>query len=481
MSDTQNNNPGSGLRGGVLGLAALATMGAVMMSPALGIYGNWAPMAAIVGSPTPLIFLAALLVSLPTAISYALVNAEMPSAGSAFTWLYRTTGRTAGSFFGLLMVAYYTVAVMMGPILFGLYFRDLVQLFGVDTRGIGWWVLGVIGITLLVAYLTYRGIEMSTRAAVFIISIEAGVVLALVFTILIVKGGQGELTLAPFNPLEVSGGLSGFGAAMILGVLSYTGYDVISTVAEEAQAPQRLLPRATLLATIGVGVFWAFSAWAFTLSMPLSRVEELTTAGLTAATPIAEDYWGWGSVLVILTALTAAAGVYIATVVGASRGLYAMARDGVLSGWLAEINPRTQVPTHATHVVFGIAVPAALLVTLILNNPIEGFVWWASALVFFALITYLAVNAANLIYFWRFARERFRWSLNFLVPVAGIALDGFLIYYSFFRGLWGLGWRLGGSVIALALTVVLLAAIYVLLNRRSWKRRSMKTVRGDDE
>jgi amino acid transporter len=454
-----------------MGLAALATMGAVMMSPALGVYGNWAPMASIVGAPTPLVFLAALAVSLPTAISYALVNAEMPSAGSAFTWLYRTTGRAVGSFFGLLMVTYYTVAVMMGPILFGLYFRDLLQFFGVDAAGIGWWLVGVLVVTAFVAYVTYSGIQVSTRSAVVIIIIEMVVVLALSATILAVVGTRGEITLAPFNPLEVSGGLAAFGAAMIIGVLSYTGYDVISTVAEEARAPRRLLPRATLLATVGVGLFWAFNAWAFTLSVPLSRVEELTAAGLTAATPIAEDYWGWGRVFVIITALSAATGVYIATVIGASRGLYAMARDAVVPRWLSQLNPTAQVPWHAMHVVFGIAIPAAILVTLVLNNAVEAFVWWASVLVFFALVTYLAVNAANFIYFWRFARERFRWGLNFLVPLAGIALDAFLIYYSFFQSLWGMGWRLGGSVITLALVIVALAAIYVILARRRWSGR----------
>lgn len=76
----------STLRGGAVGLVGLVTLGAVMMSPATGLYGNWGPMAALVGQPTPLVFAAALLISLPTAISYAMVSRAMPSAGSAFTW-----------------------------------------------------------------------------------------------------------------------------------------------------------------------------------------------------------------------------------------------------------------------------------------------------------------------------------------------------------------------------------------------------------
>jgi len=38
----------------------------------------------------PLIFLIALLISIPTAISYAMVSKELPSAGQAYTWLWRS-------------------------------------------------------------------------------------------------------------------------------------------------------------------------------------------------------------------------------------------------------------------------------------------------------------------------------------------------------------------------------------------------------
>ncbi len=71
------------LKRNVLGLVAVATMGAVIMSPSLGLYFNWAPMSITTGQIAPLIFLLALLISLPTAISYAMVSKELPAAGQA--------------------------------------------------------------------------------------------------------------------------------------------------------------------------------------------------------------------------------------------------------------------------------------------------------------------------------------------------------------------------------------------------------------
>jgi hypothetical protein len=87
------------LRANSVGLIGLATLGAVMMSPALGIYGNWGPMASIVG---------------------------------------------------LMMTLYYTVAVILQPILFGLFFNGLLQFFGVSHTGLVTWGIGVAIVSLFV-------------------------------------------------------------------------------------------------------------------------------------------------------------------------------------------------------------------------------------------------------------------------------------------------------------------------------------------
>lgn len=103
-------------------------------------------------------------------------------------------------------------------------------------------------------------------------------------------GHPGGVNLGPFNPSHATHGLSGFWAAIILGMLAFSGFDVVATAAEEAQAPREHMPRVLILAVIGVALFWAANAWVLT--------------GLTAITPVARAYWGWGNVLVIATAFT---------------------------------------------------------------------------------------------------------------------------------------------------------------------------------
>ena len=84
------------LKRGVVGLVGAATLGAIMMSPALGLYGNWGPLAQDVGVIGPLIFVLGLFIALPTAISYAVIARVMPSSGSAYTWLWRSLTPAAG-------------------------------------------------------------------------------------------------------------------------------------------------------------------------------------------------------------------------------------------------------------------------------------------------------------------------------------------------------------------------------------------------
>ena len=169
---------------------------------------------------------------------------------------------------------------------------------------------GLVLQSALIAWVCLRGAEASIKTTIRLMLIETGVVLALSATILWVKAGQaGALNLGPFNPADAqTHGLSGFWAAIILGMLAFSGFDVIATAAEEAQAPRQHVPRVLIIAVVGVALFWAVNAWVLTLLTPLTQVLEYNAEGLTAITPVARVYWGWGNVLVVATAFTGRTG-----------------------------------------------------------------------------------------------------------------------------------------------------------------------------
>src|ERR1700734_4407469 len=110
------------LRANAMGWIAAAAIGAIIMSPAGGIYFNFGPMVQKAGDVVPFVFLIALLASLPTALSFAMVAREMPSAGSVYTWIWNATRPSAGLFVGWILGGFYLLAMIVLPGIFPLFF-----------------------------------------------------------------------------------------------------------------------------------------------------------------------------------------------------------------------------------------------------------------------------------------------------------------------------------------------------------------------
>ena len=318
----------------------------------------------------------------------------------------------------------------------------------------------------LIAWICLKGAEASVKTTIRLMLIETFVVLALSATILWIKAGEaGAVNFGPFHPAHATHGLSGFWAAIILGMLAFSGFDVVVTAAEEAQAPRTHLPRVLIVAVTGVALFWAANAWVLTLSAPLAQVVEYNTEGLTAITPIARAYWGWGNVLIVATAFTGLTAIYIASVQGASRLIFALARHGLLPARFARLKGEKRVPRTAVLFVVSSCVSMGLLSLAILHNGLDSFIWWSNALVFFAALTYVGVNVANLVYFRRIAPANFNIARNLLVPIAGILLNLYLIYAAFFSALWAAPFRTGRSVVIVCVTLFALLLLSVICVR----------------
>ena len=457
-------NPPDRLKGNTIGPWGLAALAIGITSPAMGLYGLWGPMQVAAGPITPLIFIAAMLLTLPTAISYALLNREAPSAGAASTWLWTALHPLAGFQAGLLMTTYFFMAAAAQPLMFALFFQDLLQWLHVNWPQPVTLSLGILVASAPVAWVCLRGAEASIKSTVRLMVIESLVVLALSITILLIKSRQpGSIHFAAFDP-HYARSVSGFWTAMILGVLAFCGFDVVSTAAEEAHAPRAHLPKAILLTVVGMTVFWALNAWVFTLSTPDELVRQYTEHGLTAVTPMAQAYWGYGNLIVIVTAFTGLTAVYISSMQGTSRIVFALARHGLLPGALARLSGEKRVPRNAVLSILVAVVILDLTSLVALGNGLDSFTWWANALVFFATLTFLAVNVANMVFFWRYVRGQFGIVKNLVVPVIGVLLNVYLIYAAFFSSLWDGDWRTGKSVVlacVILLTVQIAAVLWV--------------------
>ncbi len=432
------------LRANSMGWIGAAALGAIIMSPAGGIYFNFGPMISSAGAVVPFVFILAMIASLPTALSFAIISSEMPAAGSVYTWVWNATRPTIGMFVGWVFSGFYLLAMIVLPGIFALFFNEFLAYFGLQT-GYGTWTLGILLITGIVILFAYFGVKITVRGTEIFMLVESLILLALAITILAVGGHAHHVTLQPFSPANAIGGTTAIFGALIFGIQANVGYDAVATMAEETKTPKRFIPLATIVAVIVVGIYWIVVSWGFSISVPVSSVTSLMSQGFTPITPIAHLYWGGWSLLITISAMTSITGIYIAQTTATSRALYAMGREGTLPTWLGKINQRYLVPRNAMTLGIGVTTVVTLILgaTLGLSNQYN---WTGTMTSFLGLLTYFAVNATNVIFFWRFRREQFNWFLNLLVPVFGMLVVLYILYNSFLVSLWQAGWAYGQSV-----------------------------------
>jgi len=462
------------LKSDALGRLGAVVLGVVMLSPAMTLYGGFGAAFLSAGKATPLAYILAFLLTIPTATSYALLSARYPHSGSASFWTSLALNRRWAVWVSWMVFMYYFTNFLMNPVTLGAFFSDLVKQVG-GPEG-GWvYVVGVLICSLWAGSLVYRGIHISSRGALMFLLAEIGVVLGLAVTVLTRAHTHGQsLDVSGFQISSSPTGFSGILKAMIFGVLAYCGFDVVSTLAEETKLARKAIPEATLLALVLFAIIIVFGTWALSFGEPYSKLEQISREGSMPITVIANDFWGKWAVLVSLTAISASLGLAIATAVGASRILFSMGRGGLAPAAFAHLHSRFQVPWKSLNLIFVVGTVLALVWGYGMG-PFNAYVWWGTTSTFFAMITYLFVNLASLLLHWREILKSTRGFFLFgLVPVLGITADFYLLVRAFFIELWGQGWLMGQSVILFDLACAAVAGVV------AWRSRAVETGKFDD-
>lgn len=101
------------LKSNVLGLVGAATMGVVMLSPAMTLYGGFGPTFLAAGRAAPLAFLWALVATIPTMISYVALSRRYPVSGSAASWVGLVVSRPIAIWAAWMVFFYYFTNFVM--------------------------------------------------------------------------------------------------------------------------------------------------------------------------------------------------------------------------------------------------------------------------------------------------------------------------------------------------------------------------------
>jgi amino acid transporter len=463
-----SESAGGGLRRDSLNLPRLAFIGLAYFSLAPVIYLNMGFMESDSGGPVmPFLFILITIAVLPTAISFAVLNNRRPSAGSGYTWLWESTYPSVGLWLGWIMITTYVVVSALYPPAFATFFNALLAYFHLTANtwtGIG----GGVASILIVGYMNHNNIKLSSTVIAVLMVFEATFVAAVALVIIIKGGHLGHFSAAPFNPGAATAGFSGLSLAAIFAFLSIAGVDAVAPVAEESHTPRRLIPLATILITVIAGLFWTLTSYGFAISVPVKTVEAYVSAGqITPVLPITKSYIGGWAVLVPITGFTAALASFGASLYAAGRITYALSREGFISPYFKSLHSRFQTPWRAEAATLLVALILLIVVSLWQGGPANAYAYLGEIFVFFVLILYMFVNLANLVYHARFRRDSFNWFLNGFIPVAGIGIDGYILYKGFFVTELALPFKTGSSIVWFSVVWAVIGIFWALW----WSRR----------
>ncbi|MGC1484452.1 MAG: APC family permease [Candidatus Acidiferrum sp.] len=345
--------------------------------------------------------LIAMVAMLCTAVSYGRMARVYPSAGSAFTYVAREIHPAAGYVTGWSMVMDYIV----NPLICTIWCAGQAHEFAPGLPVWGWKIFFAVVFTLL----NLQGIKTSARVNAGLAAAMSGVVvLVFVTTIHYIFGhphsDPGFFTRPFYDPATFT--FSDLFGCTSLAVLTYIGFDGISTLSEEAENPRRNIMLATVLTCLAVGILSAAEVYVAQLVWPASQPfpnQDTAYVYMAART--------WAPLFTILgaTLLVANFGSGMGAQIGAARLLYGMGRSNALpKSFFGEVDAKHHIPRN--NVVF-------IGVIVLVGSFFLTFEKGIELLNYGALLAFMGVNASAFMHY--FVRQPEKKLTNFALPVVG--------------------------------------------------------------
>lgn len=354
----------------------------------------------------PLVYLVGMICMLFTALSYAKLSEEFPIAGSIYSYAQRGINEHIGFFAGWLILLDY----MLIPSL--LYLVSATALHNLLPKiPIFVWLILFVGVNTIINIL---GIDITAKTNKLIVLIELAIlfIFIIVGVIVIFKNNTLEFSFKPIYNRD-NFNLTFIMSAASIAVLSFLGFDAISTLSEEAKSNRNIVGNAIIFSILAVGTMFVIQTWIAALIVPDYKsfnsidgafYEIALRAGGKAfqGLSIIATAFAWG----IANTLVAQAAI--------SRILFSMARDKKLPTLLAKIHPRFKTPYISTILV--------ALISLVISASSETKIDELAALVNFGALSAFLVLHLTVINYFIIKRKSQDYINHLLLPLIGFMI-----------------------------------------------------------
>jgi amino acid transporter len=362
----------------------------------------------------PLVYLIGLIAMIFTALAYAQMAKAIPLAGSVFSYVGRGIHPTVGFFAGWGILLDY---LLIPTLLYVLAAESMVGIFPGTAR----WMWGLIFVVVNTV-INLLGVTSIKRANRIFLAIElVFVALFVIFAVTALNGGTipgAEFTTDPiWTPSEVTAPL--IAAALSIAVLSFLGFDGISTMAEESTGRRGSAGKAMIIALFVVAFLFILQTWlasALAAGRDSFSDDEFGNAFFDLVEQASSP--GWRIAFLAVNVLAVGIANAMAAQAATSRLLFSMSRDGQLPAFLHRLNAK-KVPQGA--ILFVSALTAVLVVFF------AGQINLIASLVNFGALFGFLLLHLSVIVLYIVRRKSRNYLLHLVVPVIGFLIIGYVL------------------------------------------------------
>lgn len=395
----------------VLGLFALAISG---IAPTSSMAYSTTATARVAGYNVPLSFLLGGLGILCVALCFAAMAKHIAGAGSAYAYNKAAFGEKGGFITGWVMVFAYFVLLISQPGLTANYVNVFLHHFGI-TWSINWMTFIIIVSMWIISLF---GIKVTSKIAFITEGVSLLILIILSAIILIKAGMSGTIDPKPFIPHNNYGGI---GQGMIFAILSYAGFEEISTVSFRAKNPKHTVPRTLIWTVILIAAFYLTVTFVEVNGFGIKNIAAFANSP-SPLDALSSTYLGNAMAMVMDLAILLSG---LASVLGCANAcaymMYALGANHYLPGFLGKFDENLNSPKNAVDVTMIMCAIAYA----IFGVPYGYQVVYSNAStlgVMGLLIVYMMVCIGSGIYFARRSDVHFSWFRHFLIPLVGVAV-----------------------------------------------------------
>lgn len=329
MSEQTSTEHDPGLSRRTLGVPAITLMIIAASAPLTVVAGGVTTSFAVTESlGVPLGFLVIAAILTVFSVGYTAMSRHITNAGAFYAYIAQGISRSAGVGASLIALVAYN-AMQVG--IYGLFGFQISMFLEAKFGFASPWWLWIILCIIVVGLLGVNKIDLSAKVLGILVALEFLVVI--VFDIVAFAVAPEGVTATTLNPAELFG--PSLGIVLVFGVAAFMGFEGAAIYGEEAKDPKRTVPRATYLAVAIIGIFYAFSAWAFSVGIgPSQIIGQSQQHGPDLMFVFMGDHMSVLFVdvmnILFITSLFAALQSFHNAV---ARYFFSLGREGVLPGW----------------------------------------------------------------------------------------------------------------------------------------------------